>query len=78
MGRMPKKKIKRQSDEALLSEVKKEMAQPRAAESTREYDVNEGDPDQQFHRPAKNESVQTTKKRNFASLLSVLYGAEKS
>jgi hypothetical protein len=32
---MPNKKLQKQSDEALLSEVKKEMAQPRAAESTR-------------------------------------------
>jgi hypothetical protein len=32
---MPKKKLKKQSGEALLSEVRKEMAQPRAAASTR-------------------------------------------
>jgi hypothetical protein len=31
---MPKKKLKKQSDEALLAEVRKEMAQPRAAAST--------------------------------------------
>ena len=31
---MPKRKLKKQSDAALLSEVKKEMAQPRAAAST--------------------------------------------
>jgi len=31
---MPKKKLKKQSDEALLSQVRKEMAQPRAAAST--------------------------------------------
>jgi hypothetical protein len=31
---MPKKKLKKQSGAALLSEVKKEMAQPRAAAST--------------------------------------------
>jgi hypothetical protein len=36
MGRMRKKKPKKQSDRALLSEVKKEMAQPRAAVSTGE------------------------------------------
>ena len=32
---MPQKKLKRQSGEALLSEVRKEMAQPRVAASTR-------------------------------------------
>jgi hypothetical protein len=32
---MPKKKLKKQSGEALLCEVRKEMAQPRAAASTR-------------------------------------------
>jgi hypothetical protein len=32
---MLKKKLKKQSDEALLAEVRKEMAQPRAAASTR-------------------------------------------
>ena len=32
---MPKKKLKKQSGEALLSEVRKEMGQPRAAASTR-------------------------------------------
>jgi hypothetical protein len=32
---MPGKKLKKQSGEALLSEVRKEMAQPRAAASTR-------------------------------------------
>jgi primosomal protein N'' len=32
---MPKKRLKKQSYEALLSEVKKEMGQPRAAASTR-------------------------------------------
>jgi hypothetical protein len=32
---MQKKKLKRQSGEALLSEVRKEMAQPRVAASTR-------------------------------------------
>ncbi|MCU1243302.1 MAG: hypothetical protein JWO71_4028 [Candidatus Acidoferrum typicum] len=31
---MPKKKLKKQSPAALLSEVKEEMAQPRAAAST--------------------------------------------
>jgi hypothetical protein len=31
---MLKKKLKKQSDEALLAEVRKEMAQPRAAAST--------------------------------------------
>ena len=31
---MPKKKLKKQPDEALLSQVTKEMAQPRAAAST--------------------------------------------
>jgi hypothetical protein len=31
---MPKKKLKKQSGAALLTEVKKEMAQPRAAAST--------------------------------------------
>jgi hypothetical protein len=35
MGVMPKKKLKKQSGEALLSKVRKEMAQPRAAASTR-------------------------------------------
>jgi hypothetical protein len=44
MGRMPKKKLKKQSDEALLTQVKKEMARPRAAESTRGEDVDESDP----------------------------------
>ena len=44
MGRMPKNKLKRQSDKALLAQVKKEMAQPRAAESTRSEDLDEGDP----------------------------------
>ena len=44
MSRMPKKKLKKQSDEALLLEVKKEMARPRAAESTRSEDLNEDDP----------------------------------
>jgi hypothetical protein len=44
MDSMPSKKLKRQSDEALLAEVKKEMAQPRAAESTRIKVLNEGDP----------------------------------
>jgi hypothetical protein len=44
MGRMPKNKSKKQSDEELLSEVKKEMAQPRAAESTRSENLNEVDP----------------------------------
>jgi hypothetical protein len=42
MGRMPKKKLKRQSDKALLAQVKKEMAQPRSAESTRRDAVHEG------------------------------------
>ena len=32
---MPKKKLKKQSGAALLSEVRKEMTQPRAAASTR-------------------------------------------
>jgi hypothetical protein len=32
---MPRKTLKKQSGEALLSEVRKEMAQPRAAASTR-------------------------------------------
>jgi hypothetical protein len=44
MGLMPKKKLNKQSDEALLAEVKKEMAQPRAAESTRTEVLNHGDP----------------------------------
>jgi hypothetical protein len=44
MGRMPKKKLKKQSDQAQLSQVKKEMAQPRAAESTRSKALREGDP----------------------------------
>jgi len=38
-GVMPKKRLKKQSYEALLSEVKKEMAQPRAAASTRSEKV---------------------------------------
>jgi hypothetical protein len=37
---MPKGKLQKQSDEALLAEVRKEMAKPRAAESTREDDVD--------------------------------------
>ena len=40
---MPKQKLKKQSDQALLAEVKKEMAQPRA-ESTCSEDLNKGDP----------------------------------
>jgi hypothetical protein len=40
MGRMPKMKPKKQSDKALLSQVKKEMAQPRAAKSTRSEELN--------------------------------------
>jgi hypothetical protein len=36
---MPNKQLKKQSDEALLSEVKKEMARPRAAQSTRSEKV---------------------------------------
>jgi hypothetical protein len=45
IGRMPKKKSEKQSDEALLSEVKKDMAQPRAAESAKGGDLKEGDPE---------------------------------
>jgi hypothetical protein len=44
---MPKNKPKKQSDEALLAEVKKEMAKTRAAKSTREDredDVGKSDP----------------------------------
>jgi hypothetical protein len=43
MDRMPKKKLKKPFDEALLSQVKKEMAPPRAAESSR-GDDSESDP----------------------------------
>ena len=35
MDLVAKKKLKRQSDQTLLSQVKKKIAQPRAAESTR-------------------------------------------
>jgi hypothetical protein len=41
---MPKKKLQKQSDEALLAEVKKEMALPRAAEFTLTKDLDPGDP----------------------------------
>jgi hypothetical protein len=44
MDCMAKKKLQKQSDEALLAEVKKEMAQPRAAESTRTKDLDQDDP----------------------------------
>jgi hypothetical protein len=40
MSRMLRKKSKRQSNRALLSEVKREMAKPRSAESTRAVEVN--------------------------------------
>ncbi len=56
MVRMPKKKLKKQSDEALLSEVKKEMAKPRAAESTRSENLNGGDP-QVIQRTAKEKAT---------------------
>ena len=38
---MPKNKAKKESDETLLSNFKKEMAQPRIAKSAREEDVKE-------------------------------------
>jgi hypothetical protein len=40
---MPKEKLQKLSDEALLLEVQQEMAQPRAAESTRKVDVKKSD-----------------------------------
>jgi hypothetical protein len=41
MVRMPKKKLKKQSDKALRSQVKKEQAPARSAESSPRDDVNE-------------------------------------
>ena len=43
MVRMPKKKLKKQSDKALRSQVKKEQAPARSAESSPRDDVNESD-----------------------------------
>jgi hypothetical protein len=38
---MPKNKPKQESNQATLARVKKEMDEPRMAESTREKDVNQ-------------------------------------
>jgi hypothetical protein len=56
VDRMPKNKLQKQSDEELLSEVKKEMAQPRAAESTRTADLDPDDP-QIMQRAAKEKAM---------------------
>lgn len=53
---MPIKKLQKQSDAALLAEVKKEMGQPRVAMSTRGADLDQDDP-QIVQRTAKEKAM---------------------